>query len=207
MQLFIQADFFLLLPLRERLLRRLEENFCQSVTEHFCFDLRDPKNVDGPACVRLCPTKVSKRSLPGLLEDLHNAVRLAYSIQTARDLHKTIIAFTLCLRDRMDIADLQEVLEDVPEFQVDLYKVTLALFFDRYFMSEAGLKSVNDKIIDHFEAADTVCSKPSCNTALKAGRSLVVNPLPDADERWCKQCAQRCFACLIQDLVFTMPLD
>lgn len=206
-QLFIQADFFLLAPLCATLLRRLEEQFCQSVMEHFCFDLKGPKNVDGLIRARLCPKRVSERSLPGLLEDLHNAIRLAYSIRTARDLHKTIIAFTLCLRDRMNIADLQDVLSDVPQFQVDLHKVTLALFFDREFMSEAGSKSVNQKAVDLFEAAENVCSKPICETVFKAGGSLVLNPFPDADERWCKQCAQECFACLVHDLVLMMPLD
>lgn len=205
MHLYIQADFFLLVPLCVDLLRRLKEGFCESITEHFCFDVKEPMDaLQEYFWVGLSRTEISKRSLPGLLEDLYNAARLAYSVRTARDLHRTIIAFTLCLRTEIEIADLEDLSKDLPDFQADLQKVTMAMLFDDELGAWAGAKCLYKKALHRFEAARRVCVL--CGAAFKFGGLLFVTPLPDADDTWCKNCAQEGFSTLIKDLFAAMPL-
>lgn len=200
-QLYIQADYFLLSRLKDWALKRLKADFCSDaircfrylVIGHYKAPYSAIDNSWGAGDVKI------------ILEDFFRAVRLAYSVLTARDLHKAVTAFALCLRRRIDIAVLEELFKDIPEFRADFDTTLTALLFDAEFGNRLGSRALLDKAQSCVTADTDNCRE--CSAKLKDSYYVFVNPLPDRDDKWCKNCAQTGFTVLVEDLIHNMPIE
>lgn len=199
MKLYIQADYFLLSRLKDQALKRLKAGFCSDAIGYFRYLVFETDN----ATYDVVDGSWAESKAQSILEDFHKAVKLAYSVLTARDLHKTVTAFTLCLRGRIDIAILEGLFKDVPEFGADFHNIITALLFDEEFRGQLGSRTLPDKALS-CDQVDICCR---CLAELGNLDDFFVSPLPDGDDKWCGRCAHFGYADLIGRLIQRMPID
>lgn len=202
-KLFIQADFFLLSRLKDQTLKHLQEMFCLDTIDFFRHKVT---TFDGDCQYTAAPeASWSTDEAKKILSDLCKAVRLAYSVLTARDLHKTVTAFTLCLRSQINAATLKRLFKDVPAFQADVNKVTLALLFNNDFGDQMALRNLEERAKVFVESEAVQCSW--CEGSLTLDTTFFVCPLPNSGFMWCEDCAQKGYTNLTEKLIEALPID
>ncbi|KAJ4387648.1 hypothetical protein N0V93_008245 [Gnomoniopsis smithogilvyi] len=199
-QLFIQADYFLLSQLQDDSLGRLKAGFCKGASQLCSLLLAWRSDKDIQPVMETAYT--STHNFEKFQEDLCQAVKLAYSVRTVRELHKTVIAFVIFMRDQISTPKLEKLTNDVPEFEADLQKTLLAVSFDRNFRAQVGLKTRQETA-----RARHTTRRPLCHVCkLYQPRLLVTDPLPEVEVLWCKPCSAKGLAELLDKLVQAMPL-
>lgn len=180
MQLWIYADYFLMTDLKSDALKRLGVNFA-SVARDLCTFETNVTDITGQH-PRL--NSWASKNLEAITACLVNAIKIAYTIDTARDLHYTVTAMVLMMRGSMPEQAVLELCKDVPDFNSDLSQALVAHYFSKKRCDLQMPLMADGLSSDHKTALRSqVCG--SCSKKLGPMPTLVVVDPVTVGSWWC----------------------
>lgn len=131
-----------------RLLDHMVNMFSYIVADVWSFCPKNTKQASKVAAVDLWANK--PENIVQIAKDLSSAVTMAYSLPNARELHARVVAFVLCMEDRMDTKLVEGLVQSVPRFDADLSKTLTTIHFNRAGLINAlsGRATIQDFVGD-----------------------------------------------------------
>lgn len=139
----------------------------------------------------------NENNLKGLVKDLEEAIRLAYSLRiaAARGLQQMLMTFAFALRDKMPAEIVRGLMEVYHDFGVDMAEILMKLHFDGTFRSQwLEKQSEQDIILKRGRVQGwscEYCKKSIDFLGKRSADEIILDPIDFGGQAWCCICGPR----------------